>query len=264
MYKTFTKSKSILTAMVLSLAMLATTNALAGPGRPGENPYAPGGNIVDVAIAANAATGLFNTVLAAATCPYFGGLVVNLLSGEDKVTLFAPIDPAFAELGLNAGNVCDTFEGNPEVLLTILAYHVTDGRRASNSLFNANSWKEVEMLIGGSISTYVDGDMPKIEDNAGNETTVIIPNINAINGYIHVVDGVLILEAELKHEAKEEEEGKFLRQERRYGKLMRRFNLGEGVNENDIDARFENGVLHLKAPKHMVERIAKEHRIAIH
>ena len=91
-----------------------------------------------------------------------------------------------------------------------------------------------------------------------------LPGVEKDDIKVSLVDGVLILEAELKHEAKEEEEGKFLRQERRYGKLMRRFNLGEGVNENDIDARFENGVLHLKAPKHMVERIAKEHRIAIH
>lgn len=192
MYATFTKSKSLMTAAVLAITVLLSTTATAGPGRPGENPFAPGGNIVEVAMAANAQTNLFNTVLAAATCPYFDDAVVDILTSDDNVTLFAPIDPAFAALGLNAGNVCATFENTPEVLLGILAYHVTDGRRASNSLFNKRNPKHVDMLMGGSITTFIDGELSKIEDNAMNEITVIIPNVNAVNGYIHAVDGVLM------------------------------------------------------------------------
>ena len=91
-----------------------------------------------------------------------------------------------------------------------------------------------------------------------------LPGVEKDDIKVNLVDGVLVLEAELKQEDREEKEGKFLRQERRYGKLLRRFNLGEDVNEKDIDARFENGVLHLKAPKHETKKVPKEHRIAIH
>ena len=74
----------------------------------------------------------------------------------------------------------------------------------------------------------------------------------------------LILEAEVEKEDKEEKAGKYIRQERHYGKMMRRFNLGEDVKEKDIEARFKDGVLKLKAPKLDVKTVAKERRIAIH
>ena len=91
-----------------------------------------------------------------------------------------------------------------------------------------------------------------------------LPGVKKDDIKVSLVDGVLVLEAEVKQEDKEEKKGKLIRQERRYGKLMRRFNLGEDVKEKDIDARFEDGVLVLKAPKREVKQVAKEHRIAIH
>ena len=189
MYITFTKSKAIVLSALASVALAFASNVMAGPGKPGDNPFSQGGNIVEVASAANEATGLFDTVLTAATCPYFAGAVVAILTGEDRVTLFAPTDPAFADLGLDPSNVCDLPAGD---LLTILGYHVTDGRRFSNSLFNANNEKTVDMLFGGSITTSVQGGDPLIEDNQGNFSMVIIPNLNASNGVIHVVNAVLI------------------------------------------------------------------------
>ena len=91
-----------------------------------------------------------------------------------------------------------------------------------------------------------------------------LPGVKKEDIKVNLVDGVLVLEAEARQEDKEEKNGKFVRQERRYGKLMRRFDLGEDVKEEDIEAKFENGVLHLKAPKRKVKKVAKEHRIAIH
>ena len=92
-----------------------------------------------------------------------------------------------------------------------------------------------------------------------------LPGVKKDDIKVSLVDGVLVLEAEAKQEDKEEKDGRFVRQERRYGKLMRRFNLGVDVKEEDIDARFENGVLRLRAPRHDVKKVAaKEHRIAIH
>ena len=91
-----------------------------------------------------------------------------------------------------------------------------------------------------------------------------LPGVKKDDIKVSLVDGVLTLEAEARKEDKEEEAGKYVRKERYYGRLMRRFNLGEDVKEADIDARFEDGVLKLRAPKRDVKAVAEAHRIAIH
>lgn len=54
----------------------------------------------------------------------------------------------------------------------------------------------------------------------------------------------------MHREIKEEKEGRVLRQERRYGKFLRSFNLGEDVREDEIDANFKDGILTLTVPRH--------------
>ncbi len=53
-----------------------------------------------------------------------------------------------------------------------------------------------------------------------------------------------------------------IRQERRYGKFMRSFNLGADVHEDDIKASFKDGVLTLAAPK-VVEKVTERRRIEV-
>ena len=75
-------------------------------------------------------------------------------------------------------------------VFNILAYHVTDGRRFSNSVFNKRAPKMVEMLNGQYIVTNPD---LTINDNAGKTIRPVLKlvNINASNGVIHVIDSVL-------------------------------------------------------------------------
>lgn len=94
------------------------------------------------------------------------------------------------------------------------------------------------------------------------EITAEIPGIKKDDVHVHLEDGVLSIEAEHKQEDKEEKEGKLIRQERRYGKYMRSFNLGGNIQEKDISASFEDGILTLKAPK-AVEEVPKARRINI-
>jgi len=165
------------------------------PGKPGNQ------TIVQIAVNVNK-TGEFDYLLAAATCPYFNGAIVNLLSGSDKYTLFAPTDAAFealipALIGLGllpAGtpvapaSLCLL---DSAVLGDVLSYHVTDGRRFSNSVFNRNSTKMLEMLNGQYVVT---NPNLTLSDNAGQTIGVVAPlvNINASNGVIHVIDKVLL------------------------------------------------------------------------
>lgn len=61
-------------------------------------------------------------------------------------------------------------------------------------------------------------------------------------------DGCLTLSGEKKHE-KREENDKFHRVERSYGRFKRSFVLPEGVDSSQINATFENGVLELTVTK---------------
>ena len=78
-----------------------------------------------------------------------------------------------------------------EVVLDVLAYHVTDGRRFSNSIFNRNSPKPVEMLNGEWVTANPD---LTLTDIAGPSIGVVpeVVNINASTGVVHVIETVLL------------------------------------------------------------------------
>lgn len=164
------------------------------PGKPGTS------NIVEIALAVNAGPlQEFDYLLAAATCEYFDGAIVALLSGTDKYTLFAPTDAAFEalqrQLGIETPSPELTCTLPQDVLFNVLAYHVTDGRRFSNSVFNKRASKMVEMLNDQYIVTNAN---LTINDNAGQTIRPVVidgtalVNINASNGVIHVIDTVLL------------------------------------------------------------------------
>ena len=79
-------------------------------------------------------------------------------------------------------------------------------------------------------------------------------------------DGYLIINA--KHEDKQDEKddkGKFIRKERYYGSYQRSFYVGDAVQQEDIKASFENGVLTLEVPKKAEEpeKVEEKHYISI-
>lgn len=94
------------------------------------------------------------------------------------------------------------------------------------------------------------------------EITAELPGVAKEDIHVNVKDGILTIEAETSKEDKEEKDGKIIRQERRYGKFMRSFNLGADVHEEDIKASFKDGVLKLEAMKH-VPKAPERRRITI-
>lgn len=133
-----------------------------------------------------------------------------------------------------------------------------------NNLFDIDrffndSWPQaVESQTGTFFAPRV--DIKDIDDHY--EITAELPGVAREDIHVHVKDGVLTLEAETSREDKEEKEGKVIRQERRYGKFMRSFNLGADVEEADIKASFTDGILKLQAPK-QVEKPIERRRIEI-
>ena len=134
-----------------------------------------------------------------------------------------------------------------------------------NNLFDIDrffndSWPQlVESQAGTFFAPRV--DIKEAEDHY--EITAELPGVDKKDIHVHVKDGILTLEAETSNEQKEKKEGKVIRQERRYGKFMRSFNLGADVQESDVKASFKDGVLKLDAPK-VVEKEQERRRIAVH
>jgi len=77
---------------------------------------------------------------------------------------------------------------------------------------------------------------------------------------ITVEDGVLTIRGERKQET-EEKKKNYHRVERVYGSFSRAFTLGENIDKDNIEAKYEDGVLHLMLPK--VEPVKNVKEIAL-
>lgn len=88
-----------------------------------------------------------------------------------------------------------------------------------------------------------------------------LPGMRAEDIDVSLENNLLTISGE-KHEGREEgsEEERWHLSERRYGRFSRSFVLPRDVEQDSIEARFENGVLSLRIPKS--ER-AKPRRIAV-
>lgn len=123
--------------------------------------------------------GIFKTLLAAAKA---AGLL-EALSGDKSLTVFAPTDDAFAALPKGTVETLLKPE-NKDKLAGILKYHVVAGRVFSSDLL---SGREVTSLQGGKLSVAMkDGKAMVL--NAG----LLKTDIDASNGVIHVIDTVLL------------------------------------------------------------------------
>ena len=134
-------------------------------------------NIVEIAVE----DGRFTTLVTALEAAD----LVETLQGEGPFTVFAPTDDAFAKLP----------EGTLEALLAdipqltnILLYHVVDGKVMAADVVALDGKMVDTLLQGKQIEIMIDGEMVKLNG----EVMVIITDIEATNGVIHVIDAVLL------------------------------------------------------------------------
>jgi HSP20 family protein len=78
---------------------------------------------------------------------------------------------------------------------------------------------------------------------------VELPGLKPEQVEITCDNGVLVVRGEHQEERKEGDEGRYHLVERRYGSFSRSFQLPQGVDEDQIEAQFDNGLLHIRVPK---------------
>jgi HSP20 family protein len=76
-----------------------------------------------------------------------------------------------------------------------------------------------------------------------------LPGLKPEDVELTAENGVLTIRGEKRSERKEGEENRYHLVERSYGSFMRSFTLPKGVDENQIQADFENGILSIHIPK---------------
>ncbi|HSP11714.1 MAG TPA: fasciclin domain-containing protein [Salegentibacter sp.] len=114
------------------------------------------------------------------------GLVDLFMNGTDQYTVFAPTDAAFEKLYETLDE--KGISVSPELVLNVLLYHVTDGRRAANSVVPPKNYRTIETLLGESFTVNPEKEITAI----GNTANIVVPDISASNGIIHVIDAVLL------------------------------------------------------------------------
>lgn len=82
------------------------------------------------------------------------------------------------------------------------------------------------------------------------ELDIDMPGFNKKDIKAELKDGYMTISATTdKNTDEKDKDGKYIRRERYYGSCSRSFYVGENVEESDIKARFENGILKLSVPK---------------
>ena len=135
------------------------------------------GTIVDIAVA----DGRFTTLVASVQA---AGLA-DTLAGDGPFTVFAPTDDAFAAALDALGLTADELLADTDTLTSILLYHVADGTLTAADVAGMGS---IPTLNGAAIA--VDASNGVVLNDG--QATVILADIMASNGVIHVIDGVLL------------------------------------------------------------------------
>jgi uncharacterized surface protein with fasciclin (FAS1) repeats len=108
--------------------------------------------------------------------------LVDALSSQGPFTVFAPVDAAFNAL---PEGTLDALLADPSGKLTdILKYHVVAAKALSTDLTNG---QEITTLLGDKLTVTINANGVFI-----NDAKVIMADLKAKNGVVHVIDAVLI------------------------------------------------------------------------
>lgn len=116
-------------------------------------------------------------------------------------------------------------------------------------------------------TTHYNPDLMKTdirETKDGYELDIDLPGIEKKDISLNLKDGYLTIQANHNQEQEEkDQQGRYLRRERFTGSCSRSFYVGDTVQEKDVHAKFEDGILKLSFPKEEPKQLSGGNNIAI-
>ena len=103
------------------------------------------------------------------------------------------------------------------------------------------------------------------ENNDSFDIEIDLPGYKKEDVQAELKDGYMTINASRNsNDDKKDEEGNYIRRERYYGSCSRSFYVGKQITEEDIKAKFEDGILKISVPKKEVKKeIPEKKYIAI-
>lgn len=128
--------------------------------------------------------------------------------------------------------------------------------------FEREFWGRKNPVYGKQMNTLMKTDIREKED--GYELDVDLPGFKKEELKLKLDNGYLTISAakDVNHDQKDDH-GKYIRQERYAGAMSRSFYVGEHVTEEEIHARFEDGILKLSIPKKDEKAVEEKKYITI-
>ena len=115
------------------------------------------------------------------------------------------------------------------------------------------------VLYGKNAARMMKTDVKELED--GYEIAVDLPGFSKDEIKLELNDGTLTISTQKS--LNKENKGRMLRQERYVGTMQRSVYVGNAITEEDIRAKYENGVLTLNIPKKDAQKVPEKKQILI-
>ena len=145
-----------------------------------EAPAEPQSNIVELAQATPDLSTLVSAVVEAD--------LVDTLSSPGPFTVFAPTNDAFGVLLNDLGITAEELLAR-EDLGAILTYHVVGAEVFAADLSDG---QEVTTVQGGTLTVNIGDSGVTLTDANGNSVNVVATDVDASNGVVHLIDGVVL------------------------------------------------------------------------
>ena len=118
-------------------------------------------------------------------------------------------------------------------------------------------------LYGKNEKNLMKTDVRETED--AYEIDIDLPGFKKDEVQAELHDGYITISAAkgLDKDEKDKKTGKYIRRERYAGSLSRTFYVGDGITQDEISAKFQDGILQLKVPKKEVGAVESKNYIAI-
>ena len=119
------------------------------------------------------------------------------------------------------------------------------------------------LLYGKNARNMMKTDVRDMENHY--EIDIDLPGFKKEEVNAELKDGYITISAAkgLEKEEKDQETGKYIRRERYAGSMSRSFYVGADVAQDEVHAKFEDGILQLTIPKKEGKAEVQKHYIAI-